>query len=335
MFRKTIVSMIFVLFVISSKNIPAFADAMSDTIKANYQALKKIILSDPEKDDTDIFDEDIEHVKRDMGIGYNFGNSLDWAFDNGKVRRYKIRISVGYDDEEYYYFEDYVNMTGNLSDFKSRPISTLPYVELQLNPNAEYDPEPSDKINCVRISILNQFPETSKYDVVVNMKYLRLTDKKGNNLIKKEDIKRRVSTPVTHNFLTVMSIPIETTVGEFYSKNTKFYIEIQLEDFISDYKNIPELLYTDTYNGEPATEEELNFLWEQGFRTIRLPVTWYALMDSTGTVDPEWFDEVKRIVDRVLNHGFYVILNIHHDGGRKGWIKADGYDFQLHEYLYR
>lgn len=315
--------------------LPAAADSMADTIKANYLALKESIEADPEKDRGDFSTPDIEQVKREMGIGFNFGNSLDWAFNNGKVRRYKIRISIGYDEAEYYFFEDYVNMTGNLSDFITRSDSTKPYAELPLTPNDAYDPKPSDPINCLRISIRNKFSETSKFDVVVNVKYLRLSDKYGNNLIKEEYSKGSVQTPVNYDFLPVLNIPLETTIGEFYSEEKKIFADIQLENFISDYKNHPELVYKDTYNGEPATDEELEFLWEQGFRTIRLPVTWYAHMDSTGTVDPEWFDEVKRIVDRVLSHGFYVIVNIHHDGGRKGWIKADEFDFQQHEYLYR
>lgn len=335
MFRKTTILLISLICVLFPGILPAAADSMADTIKANYLALKESIEADPEKDRGDFSTPDIEQVKREMGIGFNFGNSLDWAFNNGKVRRYKIRISIGYDEAEYYFFEDYVNMTGNLSDFITRSDSTKPYAELPLTPNDAYDPKPSDPINCLRISIRNKFSETSKFDVVVNVKYLRLSDKYGNNLIKEEYSKGSVQTPVNYDFLPVLNIPLETTIGEFYSEEKKIFADIQLENFISDYKNHPELVYKDTYNGEPATDEELEFLWEQGFRTIRLPVTWYAHMDSTGTVDPEWFDEVKRIVDRVLSHGFYVIVNIHHDGGRKGWIKADEFDFQQHEYLYR
>lgn len=335
MFGKTTILLISLIYVLFSGIFPAAADSMADTIKTNYLALKESIEADPEKDSGDFSTPDIEQVKREMGIGFNFGNSLDWAFNNGKVRRYKIRISIGYDEAEYYFFEDYVNMTGNLSDFITRSDSTKPYAELPLTPNDAYDPKPSDPINCLRISIRNKFSETSKFDVVVNVKYLRLSDKYGNNLIKEEYSKGSVQTPVNYDFLPVLNIPLETTIGEFYSEEKKIFADIQLENFISDYKNHPELVYKDTYNGEPATDEELEFLWEQGFRTIRLPVTWYAHMDSTGTVDPEWFDEVKRIVDRALSHGFYVIINIHHDGGRKGWIKADGYDFQQHEYLYR
>ena len=335
MFGKTTILLISLIYVLFSGIFPAAADSMADTIKTNYLALKGSIEADPEKDSGDFSTPDIEQVKREMGIGFNFGNSLDWAFNNGKVRRYKIRISIGYDEAEYYFFEDYVNMTGNLSDFITRSDSTKPYAELPLTPNDAYDPKPSDPINCLRISIRNKFSETSKFDVVVNVKYLRLSDKYGNNLIKEEYSKGSVQTPVNYDFLPVLNIPLETTIGEFYSEEKKIFADIQLENFISDYKNHPELVYKDTYNGEPATDEELEFLWEQGFRTIRLPVTWYAHMDSTGTVDPEWFDEVKRIVDRVLSHGFYVIVNIHHDGGRKGWIKADEFDFQQHEYLYR
>ncbi len=49
----------FFLFILFSRIIAASVDAVTDTIKANYLALKKVILSDPGKDDADIFNEDI------------------------------------------------------------------------------------------------------------------------------------------------------------------------------------------------------------------------------------------------------------------------------------
>ncbi len=335
MFRKIMILMISLICLLFPGMLPAAADSMADTIKANYLALKKSIEADPEKDRGDFSTPDIEQVKREMGIGFNFGNSLDWAFNNGKVRRYKIRISIGYDEAEYYYFESYVSMTGNLYNFKTHNISTLPYGEFSLIRNDVYAPKPSSPINRLTISISNKYPEADGSEVSVNVKYLKLIDKKGDNLIPKNPRIGEFPASVHPYDTVVLMLSLDAKVENLDDPEAKLLADIQLDHFISDYKNHPELVYKDTYNGEPATDEELEFLWGQGFRTIRLPVTWYAHMDSTGTVDPEWFDEVKRIVDRALSHGFYVIINIHHDGGRKGWIKADEFDFQQHEYLYR
>ena len=327
--------MIWVLFIILSKNIPAFADTMTDTIKSNYLELKKIVASNPEKDHADIFDEDIEQAKREMGIGFNFGNSLDWAFENNKVRRYQLRISVGYDGKEYLFYESYASMTGNLYTPGNYPVAGKDYGEFHLTPNEAYSPQPADPINYLSVSLSNQYPEASKTDVTLIVNYLSLLDKNQKELITDPSALREYVTPVRPDGVTVLTIPLNTTVGEISDSAALLRADMQLDHFISDYKNDPKLVYKDTYNGEPAADDELAFLWEQGFRTIRLPVTWFAHMDSEGTVDPEWFVDVNRIVDRILSYGFYVIVNIHHDAGKSGWIRAEPEYFGRYEFLYR
>ncbi len=337
MLKKTAIIPVLVIFIIFVKIMPVRADQMEDAIRANYLALKESVQADPGKDSGEFFDPDIEAVKREMGIGFNFGNSLDWAFINNKARRYKIRFSAGFDDTDYFYHESYFNMTGNLFTPENRPLITIPYAEFLMRPNEDLTLRPNDPINRFTISISNDFPEASLTPVTVNLKYLKLLDRKQQNLIDNESILKEYETPVYPYEVIILTIPLKTTVGDFYGigSGALLQTDIRLEHFISDYKNSPKQVYEDTYNGEPATDEQLKFLKEQGFRTVRLPVTWYAHMDSTGTVDPEWFEEVKRVADRILSYDFYVIINIHHDGGMKGWIKADLPYFSQYEYLYR
>ena len=335
MLKKTAIIPVLVIFIIFVKIMPVRADQMEDAIKANYLALKESVQADPGKDSGDFFDPDIEAVKRDMGIGYNFGNSLDWAFKNNKVRRYKIRISIGYYNAEYYYYETYVSMTGNLYAAGIKPEEKRRYAEFHLTPAEGYTPRSSDPINILSISLSNEYPEATGSSVTMDVKFLQLLDENGNELIKDKTCRQEYVVSVRPYPIQVLMIPLDTTVGELDRDRVKLQADIQLDHFISDYKNNPKMVYKESYNGEPAADEQLRFLKAQGFRTIRLPVTWYAHMDSTGTVDPEWFEEVRRIVDRVLSYDFFVIVNIHHDGGRRGWIKANETDFQEHEYLYR
>ena len=74
-------------------------------------------------------------------------------------------------------------------------------------------------------------------------------------------------------------------------------------------------LQSETSWGNPQTSEEMiKGLAERGFKTLRVPVTWHNhLVDENYTIDPEWMERVKQIVEWGIKYGLYVILNIHHD----------------------
>lgn len=65
-----------------------------------------------------------------------------------------------------------------------------------------------------------------------------------------------------------------------------------------------------------------------GFRSIRIPVTWFLHMDDPGsTIDKVWLDRIEEVVNMALDAGLYCIINMHHDTGQhssKGsWLFAD------------
>lgn len=75
------------------------------------------------------------------------------------------------------------------------------------------------------------------------------------------------------------------------------------------------------WGNAPTTQEMIQQVAAQGFKSIRIPVTW-----DTGnrvgpapdyTIDPAWMDRVQQIVDWSLEEGLYVMLNLHHDSG---WV---------------
>ena len=78
----------------------------------------------------------------------------------------------------------------------------------------------------------------------------------------------------------------------------------------------------------PTTKPMVDFLKQNGFNSVRIPVTWFQHMKADGTVDEAWMNRIQEIVDYVIDNGMYCILNVHHDTGAdsddvKHWIKAD------------
>ncbi len=90
---------------------------------------------------------------------------------------------------------------------------------------------------------------------------------------------------------------------------------------------------TEMTQGEPAdfetawenpvtTKKMIDDIKKAGFNAVRVPVTWKQHMDSSGTVDKAWMDRVQQVVDYVVLNNMYCILNVHHDTGEAGWLKA-------------
>ena len=313
----------------------SFASSGFFNSDAYYDNLKSSIEADDNRLTYKSFNSDISCAKADLGMGFNFGNELEWSYENKKHRRYVVRFSVGYDDTEYYRYEASVNEAGNIYELANRSNASQSFANITLTQVSGITLDDSLPINNFKITVTNNFSEALNSDVGINISYLALADINNTVLISDNSLIKEYRLHLTDGIAEVLNIPIETTVGALNSNSPLLQISAQLTDFISDYKNNPTLVYTHTYNGEVATDEELLFLKDQGFKSIRLPVTWFTHMDGTGTVDPEWFAEVNRVVNRILGYGFYVIVDIHHDTGVNGWLKADAVLFNEYETTYR
>lgn len=67
------------------------------------------------------------------------------------------------------------------------------------------------------------------------------------------------------------------------------------------------------WEGAETTAKLLQFAFDQGYKSIRIPVTWYChIIDDNYTIDPDWMARVKQVVDMAIKIGYYVILNEHH-----------------------
>ncbi len=75
-------------------------------------------------------------------------------------------------------------------------------------------------------------------------------------------------------------------------------------------------LESETVWGQPyTTPEMIAAIAERGFKSIRIPVTWFNHMGPapTYTIDTEWMDRVEEVANYAFDNNLYVIINIHHD----------------------
>jgi len=62
-----------------------------------------------------------------------------------------------------------------------------------------------------------------------------------------------------------------------------------------------------------TTPELIQMVRDSGFNAIRIPVTWFSMVDEDLTIREDWFTRVQEVVDYAYDIGMIVILNTHHD----------------------
>ncbi len=81
----------------------------------------------------------------------------------------------------------------------------------------------------------------------------------------------------------------------------------------------------------PTTQATMNSFAAAGFKSVRIPITWWMHMDdvfTANTIDKVWLDRIEEVVGYCQNANLYCIINMHHDahaheaqGGQ--WVFAD------------
>ncbi|WP_433432775.1 cellulase family glycosylhydrolase [Nonomuraea sp. CA-141351] len=75
-----------------------------------------------------------------------------------------------------------------------------------------------------------------------------------------------------------------------------------------------------SWGNPPATKALFEAIRAQGFRSVRIPITWTDHQSAAApyTIDATWMNRVKEVVDLALGSDLYVLINIHHDSWQ--WI---------------
>ena len=82
----------------------------------------------------------------------------------------------------------------------------------------------------------------------------------------------------------------------------------------------------ETVWGNPAVSQELiSAVADAGFDTVRIPVSYLGRIDDNNgySVDSQWLERVREVVDYCYNAGLNVIINVHGDGYNTvtgGWL---------------
>ncbi len=71
--------------------------------------------------------------------------------------------------------------------------------------------------------------------------------------------------------------------------------------------------YETYWHNPQVTEEWFRTVKENGFDTVRIPVSWGEHQDENYLIDAEWMARVREVVDMALACDLYVILNAHHE----------------------
>lgn len=63
------------------------------------------------------------------------------------------------------------------------------------------------------------------------------------------------------------------------------------------------------------TKERIDFYANEGFDVVRFPITWLGYVDDSNnyTIDAEYLEAIKEIVDNAIANDMYIIINVHHD----------------------
>lgn len=94
---------------------------------------------------------------------------------------------------------------------------------------------------------------------------------------------------------------------------------------------------SETSWGNPkATQTLIDGVKSSGVNAIRVPVTWYNHMDpNTYVIDDAWMDRVEEVINYVLDDDMYCILNVHHDTGEKGWLRASSTNIDQNKVIFK
>lgn len=83
----------------------------------------------------------------------------------------------------------------------------------------------------------------------------------------------------------------------------------------------------ESFAGNPiVTEELIEAYYKAGFKAVRIPVSWTDHIDSDMNIDDTWTENIKMIVDSILNYNMYCIINTQND---QSWLTTAKSGFNL------
>ena len=145
------------------------------------------------------------------------------------------------------------------------------------------------------------------------------------------DEERQGTISITGDYVPTESIPA-TQIGEYYPDYNTSPIDPDPSGMSSNARelaakmtiginigNTLEAIGGETAWGNPQINETfVRSLKEKGFNAVRLPCSFDQYANGKAKISDSWLNRVKTVVQYCIDNDFYVILNIHWDGG---WLE--------------
>ena len=75
------------------------------------------------------------------------------------------------------------------------------------------------------------------------------------------------------------------------------------------------------WGNDKVTKDYIKAIHDNGFNTVRIPISWHNHVDEDLKINEAWLDRVQEVVDYAIEEDMYVIINIHHDNH----LEANGF----------
>ena len=255
-----------------------------------------------------------------LGQGINIGNSLetvDWGYF-GSLYSARFQAALIYntdpwtawDASDYVYFDNNGNntITWNVATLKSSGSAKASNISLHLvNHDKTYE---GTSVNCS----VKDFSIILRDGRVIQDSQKFIGEHK---LSFSNDVTEYVSFDISQYNLKTSDL-----IG------SRIIAKIEISDFFRNIKgNITSL---EQFWGNPVTTEDMiKTIKMGGFKTVRIPVSYLNHISDDGTIDKEFLDRVEQIVDWIIANDMYCIIDIHHDTGNYGWIKASEENYSV------
>ena len=247
---------------------------------------------------------------KEMGVGYNLGNTYECYKEPTAIKyknNYEYKIECVINDES----TILVDYTAFDTSVESISISTtLP--EIIENSNIK-----------MKLTFRNTKVVESSEELKVNISGFTV----GDNTID-SCIKEYTMPSFSDSISDVILIESDDTI---FTSNSTLSITASISYFPTSTTHEAKLYMasmTQTSWGTPKlTKYQLEAVKSIGFKTIRLPITWYGHFNSvTYDVDTEYLDLIGEFVKYITEDlDMYCIINMHHDDADSNWLTTDGY----------
>lgn len=91
-----------------------------------------------------------------------------------------------------------------------------------------------------------------------------------------------------------------------------------------------ELDYESAWCGAKTTRALIKAVADEGFTTIRVPVSWHNHVDGSFNISEAWMERVKEVIDWCVEEDMYIVLDSHHDI-KKGYYYPTEEEFKTSE----